>query len=196
MNDKTKPDAPSVGTATTSEGIRIEQPAQYLDEYPPEVAMRMMEAYLRQQRDLKEMSGGRWILPPTHRHMESGWVFIRLGARTDVSRIQVLEMRRAQLKEQGWMDAPRGTRNSLFVMEGDHGVYMCIPRPAWEARDEWERALRKKQSERRLGKQGSDLQSLIGDQRLPIGIESITVDRGTSSVKDFLANTASPNRRK
>lgn len=187
---------PTVGTATTSDGIRIEQPTQFLDEYPADVAMRMMSDYLRQQRDLKSMAGGRWILPNTHKHMESGWVFIRLGARTDLARVQVVEMRRQQLREQGWMDAPKGTRNSLFLMEGDHGVYMCIPRPAWEARDEWERELRKKQSERRLGKQGSDLQSLIADSRIPVGVEDVRVERGTSSVREFLASTSSVPRKK
>jgi hypothetical protein len=190
----TTPTAPSVGTATTAEGIRIEQPAQFLDEYSPDVAMRMMRDYLAQQRDLKSMAGGRWILPSTHRHLESGFVFIRLGSRTDVARVHVIEMRRRQLIEQGWLDAPRGTRNSLFMGEGDHGVYMCIARPAWEAREEWERELRKKQSERRLGKQGSDLQALMGDARLPIGIESVDIQRGTSSVREFLASTSAPKK--
>lgn len=192
MATKNDTTPPSIGTATTSEGIRIEQPAQYLDEYSPDVAMRMMRDYLAQQRELRTMAGGRWILPPTHRHLETGWVFVRLGARTDVARVHVIEMRRRQLLEQGWLDAPRGTRNTLYMAEGDHGVYMCIARPAWEAREEWDRELRKRQSDRRLSKQGADLQTLMGDARIPMGIESVDIQRGTTNVREFLANTSAP----
>ena len=72
------------------------------------------------------------------------------------------------------------------------GVYMMIPKEAKALRDEYDRAVRRKLSERRLSRKSSDLDDL--SRAAGVQIEAVDVQRGSQSYDDFMKSTKSPRR--
>ena len=80
-----------------------------------------------------------------------------------------------------------GDLKRIYGNEGGLGVYMMIPKPAKAMRDEHELNIRRKLAAKRFSRQGEDLADLTRAQG--VQIESVNVDRGTSSFDDFMKST-------
>jgi hypothetical protein len=170
----------------------VESVPQYIDEYSPDVAMRMMRSHLAMSEEVRRNGGGRWEVPHTHRHMVArgddgrpAYRFTRLGTMSDVRRRDAVLRQQAILELMGWKLAPKGTRNSLFLADGELGVYMCIAEVVGKELDAHEKKTRDQVRQRRFGKSlnrlPEDLQSLGSSMR----VEGVDVQQGTMSVDEF-----------
>ena len=185
--------APKAESANvTPENVRVEMPAQYLDELSDADAMAKMKAYIAEQHVLTQMGVKRLVLPEAHRHLEQTHAFVRVGSKANPKWASVGEAMRYTLREQGWRDAPPGTFDRIYGAEGIMGVYMMIPKQAEALRDEYDRAVRRKLSERRLSRKSSDLDAL--SRAAGVQIEAVDVQRGSQSYDDFMKSTKSPRR--
>lgn len=179
--------------AKTSEPMVIESVAQYIDEFDPATAMRMMQQHLAMSDELRRLGAGRWEVPGKYRHMVApgpngrpAYRFIRLGTMSDPKRRDAILRQRAICELMGWKLAPSGTRNALYLTDGDQGVYMCLPEAAGQAHDEHERKTRMEIRQRRFSKSIKALpedMAKLGSKH--VSIESLDVSRGSMSVGDF-----------
>ena len=172
-------------TTAPSSAVHIESAPQHLDEYAPDVAMRMMRAHVALCEEVRKAGRGTWTTPIAHIKPPE-YRFCRLGTMADVKRRDEILRRRFILEQQGWRLAPAGTFNSLFAVDGAEGVYMVIAEPAAQVLDEFERQTRRDLASRRLGLQNSTPTDLQG---LPRGvhIESVDVTSATMTVAEFQA---------
>lgn len=174
-------------TAPSSAELHIESAPQHLDEYSPDVAIRMMRAHVQACEEVRKAGRGTWTPPSTHPHIKPPeYRFCRLGTMADPKRRDEILRRRFILEQQGWRLAPAGTYNTLWAVDGAEGVYMCIAEPAGQALDEFERQTRRALASRRLGLQNSTPTDLQG---LPRGvhIESVDVSSATMTISEFQA---------
>ena len=184
---------PEAESATvTPENVRVEMPAQYLDELSDADAMAKMKGYIAEQHALSQMGVKRLVLPVEHRHLEQTHAFVRVGAKSSPKWASIGEAMRYILREQGWRDAPPGTFDRIYGAEGTQGVYMMIPKEAKAMRDEYDRVVRRRLADQRLSRKSSDLGDLSRAQG--VQIENVEIQRGTSSYDDFMKSTKSPRR--
>lgn len=185
MTTTTTP-APSSATATTTSAeLHIESAPQFMDEYSPDVAMRMMKAHVALCEEVRKAGRGTWTTPIAHIKPPE-YRFCRLGTMADVKRRDAILRQRFILEQQGWRLAPAGTFNPLWAVDGAEGVYMVIAEPAAQVLDEFERQTRRDLASRRLGLQNSTPTDLQG---LPRGvhIESVNVSSATMTISEFQA---------
>ncbi len=175
-------------TAEYGPDTRVESVAQYIDEYDPETAMRMMQAHIRMADDLRRGGVGKWELPPTHRHLAPpAYRFSRLGTMSDVKQRDKILRQKFIAEQMGWKQAPRGTRNSLYLTDGDQGVYMCIAEIVGRQHDEHKKKtldeINRRRFSRSVNRLPEDLQQ-SGVSRSTT-IERVDVSHGTASIDDF-----------
>lgn len=173
-------------TVEPSFGPTIESVPQYIDEYPPDVAMRMMRAHIQMAQEVRKGGTGRWEVPPTHRQLAPpAYRFCRLGTMSDAKRRDAILRQRFILEQMGWKLAPAGTRNSLYLTDGDQGVYLCIAEPAGKVLDEHERQTREEVKRRRFGKALGRLPEDLRGLGAGMQVESVDVQQGRMSIDDF-----------
>jgi hypothetical protein len=166
----------------------VEAGVQYIDEYSPERAMAMMSQHIAMAEDVRRNGGGRWEMPPTHRHIVPNGLnkthrVTRLGTMSDPRRRDAILRQRFTLEQMGWSLAPSGTRNSLYLTDGDQGVYMLIAEVAGLIHDGFERETRRKLRERRFSR---TLTSLPEDlQSSGLSFDRVDVTQGRTSISDF-----------
>lgn len=172
---------------------QVDSVAQYLDEYPPEQALAMMRKHIELSAELRKMGAGRWEVPPRYRQMtEHGsdgrprYRFVRLGCMADVRRRDAILRSRFVLEQMGWKLAPSGTRNTLYLGDGDQGVYMCLPEIAGKEHDAQERKsraeIRSRRFSRGLNRLPDDLKEIgAGNMR----VESVDIRQGSVSADEF-----------
>lgn len=179
-----KPEAKT--TEPASLGPTVESVPQYIDEYSPEVAMRMMQAHIRMAQEVRKGGAGRWEVPHTHRHLAPpAYRFVRLGTMSDVKRRDAILRQRFILEQMGWKVAPAGTRNSLYLTDGDQGVYLMIAEPAAQMLDEHERQTREEVRRRRFGKALGRLPEDLRNLGAGIQVDSVDVQQGRMSINEF-----------
>jgi hypothetical protein len=167
-------------------GVHVESVRQYLDEYSPEEALQMMRSHIAMSEDVRKKGVGRWELPPSHRHLSPpAYRFTRLGTMADVKRRDALLRQKFVLEQYGWKQAPRGTRNSLFLQDGDQGVYMCIAEVAALEQDAHEKKSRDEMRRRRFGKGVNRLPEDLQQLGMSMRVESVDVSQGRTSVDEF-----------
>lgn len=171
---------------TEPASMHIESVPQYIDEYDPETAMRMMRAHIAMTEDLRRNGAGRWELPPTHRQLAPpAYRFTRLGTMSDVKRRDAILRQRFILEQFGWKVAPKGTRNSLYLSDGDQGVYMCIAEVAGKELDAHEKKTRDEIRRRRFGKGLNKLPEDLAQLGANMRVESVDVKQGQVSAEEF-----------
>ena len=171
----------------------VESVAQYVDEYDAATAMRMMQQHITMSEELRTLGRGRWEVPPKYAHMTTllatgrmSFRFIRLGTMSNVTRRDAILRHRFICEQMGWKLAPSGTRNSLYLTDGDQGIYMCIAESAGLMLDEHEHKTRMEIRARRFSKSLKELPedlSKLGSR--DVSIESLDVSRGATSVGEF-----------
>lgn len=180
-------------TAHITPDTRVESVAQYIDEYDPETAMRMMLAHIRMAEDVRRNGGGRWEMPSTHRHIQPNGPgkthrITRLGCMADVKQRDKILRHRFILEQQGWKLAPPGTRNSLYIVDGDQGVYMILPETVGRIADEHERQTRDKLNRRRFSRSVDNLPEDLAAVGLKgVSFERVDVSSGQTSIEGFKA---------
>lgn len=180
-------------TSTSPADLRVESVPQHIDEFDPETAMRMMIAHIRMADDIRRNGGGRWEMPSTHRHIQPNGPgkthrITRLGCMADVKQRDKILRHRFILEQQGWKLAPPGTRNSLYIVDGDQGVYMILPEAVGRVADEHERQTRDKLSRRRFSRSVDNLPEDLA----AVGLKGVSFDRvdvssGQTSIEGFKA---------
>ena len=184
---------PAASTAHITADSRVEGVAQHIDEYDPETAMRMMVAHLRMADDVRRNGGGRWEMPPTHRQIQPNGAgrthrITRLGCMADVRQRDKILRQRFLLEQQGWRLAPQGTRNSLFIVDGDQGVYMILPESVGRIADEHERQTRAKIHQRRFSRSVNNLpEDLAAVGLRGVSFDRVDVSSGQTSIEGFRA---------
>lgn len=189
----TEPAVTPSATAGITADSRVESVAQYVDEFDPATAMSMMLAHLRMADDVRRNGGGRWEMPSTHRHIQPNGAgrthrITRLGCMADVRAREKILRHRFILEQQGWRLAPPGTRNSLFIVDGDQGVYMILPEQVGRVADEHEAATRKKLLARRFSRSVNSLPEDIAAAGISgVSFDRVDVSTGQTSVEGFKA---------
>ena len=178
-------------TAEFTPDARVEAGVQHIDEYSPERAMALMRRHIEMAEEVRANGGGRWEMPPTHRHIIPNGAgrthrVTRLGTMADPRRRDAILRQRFVLEQMGWSLAPKGTRNSLYLTDGDQGVYMLIAEVAGLELDKFERETKRKLRERRFSRK---LNALPEDLQA-VGMKGISFDRvdvtqGRTSVDEF-----------
>ena len=178
-------------TAEFTSDARVEAVVQHIDEYSPERAMALMRRHIAMSEEVRQNGGGRWETPPTHRHIVLNGAgrthrATRLGTMADPRRRDAILRKQAVLELMGWSIAPKGTRNSLYLTDGDQGVYMIIAEVAALELDAYEQETKRKLRERRFSRK---LNALPEDLQAA-GMKGVTFDRvditqGRTSVSEF-----------
>lgn len=175
-------------TADFTPDSHIEAGVQYIDEYSPERAMALMRQHIAMAEEVRKNGGGRWEMPSTHRHILPNGAnkthrVTRLGTMADPRRRDAILRQRFVLEQMGWSIAPKGTRNSLYLTDGDQGVYMLIAEVAGLALDDFERETKRKLRERRFSRK---LNALPEDlQSAGLSFDRVDVTQGRTTVADF-----------
>lgn len=112
-----------------------------------------MQSFIEQMDAAERQSVGTWYNMP-HEYSK-GWVFIRAGLRS-IARAEAFA---AQLRQMGYIDAPKGTRCVGFENDGDHGLYLCIPAQGYNRLNE-----RKRRASRTITSQAAFASHLRGVQ--------------------------------
>lgn len=178
--------------ATTSPAdLHVESVPQHIDEFDPETALRMMVAHIRMSEDVRRNGGGRWEMPSTHRHIQPNGPgkthrITRLGCMADAKQRDKILRQRFILEQQGWKLAPPGTRNSLYIVDGDQGVYMILPESVGRIADDHERQTRDKLNRRRFSRSVDNLPEDLA----AVGLKGVSFDRvdvssGQTSIEGF-----------
>ncbi len=178
-------------TAAFTPDAHVEAGVQYIDEYSPERAMALMRRHIAMAEEVRQNGGGRWEMPPTHRHIVANGAgrthrVTRLGTMADPRRRDAILRQRFVLEQMGWSVAPKGTRNSLYLTDGDQGVYMLIAEVAGIELDNFERETKLKLRERRFSRKLNALpEDLQAAGMKGVSFDRVDVTQGRTSVDEF-----------
>ena len=101
-------------------------------------AMLQLNEWFEQYDAADRLSVGQWYGMPDD--FANGWVFTRCGVR-GAPRAEALA---AQMRRMGYQNAPPSTKKAGFeAADGDHGLYLCVPRQAYMMIQKRKRAAQK-----------------------------------------------------
>lgn len=187
VNEEKRPDP----TAHITPETVVESVAQFIDEFDPATALQLMQQHIRMSEEVRRNGGGRWEMPTSHRHIQPNGPgrthrLTRLGCMADVRQRDKILRQQFLLEQQGWKLAPKGTRNSLYIIDGDQGVYMIIAEMVGRVQDEFERKTRDEINKRRFSRSVGNLPEDIAAAGIKnVAFERVDVSQGRSSIEDF-----------